>query len=250
VFSSYRRFCGLTALRVRDDSGSGRGPPRPLTCLASLGENHENLAVSKRAVEHLSADPAMAALIERVGPVQLHPRRLSPFQSLAHAVIHQQLSGQAAGTILGRFRALFGPDGFPAPEAVLKASPDRLRSAGLSRPKARYVLGIAQHAVDGHLPTLEECERLTDEELVSRLTAIKGVGRWTVEMLLIFNLGRPDVLPVHDLGVRKGFRHAYGKRKLPKPEQLARYGLRWKPYRTAAAWYLWRAADFLDGDKW
>ena len=192
----------------------------------------------------------MAALIERVGPVRLRPRRLSPLQSLVNAVIHQQLSGQAAGTILGRFQALFGPDGFPAPEAVLKASPDRLRSAGLSQPKACYVLGIAQQAADGHLPTLGDCDRMTDEELVSRLTAIKGVGRWTAEMLLIFNLGRPDVLPVHDLGVRKGFRFAYGKRRLPEPEQLARYGLRWKPYRTTAAWYLWRATDFLGGGDW
>ena len=152
-----------------------------------------------------------------------------------HAVIHQQLSGQAAGTILGRFRALFGDDGFPTPEAVLKASPERLRSAGLSRPKASYVLGIAQKAVDGHIPTLDECDRMTDAEIVERLTSIKGVGRWTAEMLLIFNLGRPDVLPVDDLGVRKGFQFAYGKRKLPEPEQLARYGLRWSPHRPRAS---------------
>jgi DNA-3-methyladenine glycosylase II len=185
----------------------------------------------------------MAGLIDRVGPPKLRPRRLPPFQSLTHAVIHQQLSGQAAGTILGRFRALFGDDDFPNPEAVLTASPERLRSAGLSRPKASYILGIAQKAVDGHIPTLDECDRMTDAELIERLISIKGIGRWTAEMLLIFNLGRPDVLPVDDLGVRKGFQFAYGKRKLPEPEQLARYGLRWSPYRTAAAWYLWRAAD-------
>jgi 3-methyladenine DNA glycosylase/8-oxoguanine DNA glycosylase len=192
----------------------------------------------------------MAALIDRIGPVKLRPRRLPPFQALTHAVIHQQLSGQAAGTILGRFQALFGDDGFPTLEVVLKASPERLRSAGLSRPKASYVLGIARKAVEGHIPTLDECERMTDAEIVERLTSIKGVGRWTAEMLLIFNLGRPDVLPVHDLGVRKGFQYAYGKRKLPEPEQLARYGVRWAPHRTAAAWYLWRAADFLDGKGW
>lgn len=192
----------------------------------------------------------MAGLIDRIGPLKLCPRRLPPFQSLTHAVIHQQLSGQAAGTILGRFRALFGDDGFPTPEAVLKASPERLRSAGLSRLKASYVLGIAQKAVDGHVPTLDECDRMTDTEIMERLTSIKGIGRWTAEMLLIFNLGRPDVLPVDDLGVRKGFQFAYSKRKLPESEQLARYGLRWSPYRTAAAWYLWRAADFLDGEGW
>jgi DNA-3-methyladenine glycosylase II len=192
----------------------------------------------------------MAGLIDRIGPVKLRPRRLPPFQSLTHAVIHQQPSGQAAGTILGRFRALFGDDSFPAPEAVLKELPERLRSAGLSRPKASYILGIAQKAVKGHIPTLDECDRMTDAEIVERLISIKGVGRWIAEMLLIFNLGRPDVLPVHDLGVRKGFQFAYGKRKLPEPEQLARYGLRWAPHRTTAAWYLWRAADFLGGKGW
>jgi DNA-3-methyladenine glycosylase II len=200
-------------------------------------------AVNKRALAHLRTDPAMAGLIDRVGPLKLRPRRLPPFESLVHAVIHQQLHAQAAGTILDRFRALFGDDGFPTPEAVLTASSDRLRSAGLSRPKASYILGIAQKAVDGHIPTLDECDRMTDAEIMERLTSIKGVGRWTAEMLLIFNLGRPDVLPVDDLGVRKGFQYAYGKRKLPEPEQLARYGVRWAPHRTTAAWYLWRAAD-------
>jgi DNA-3-methyladenine glycosylase II len=204
--------------------------------------------MNKRALAHLRTDPAMAGLIDRVGPLKLRPRRLPPFESLVHAVIHQQLHAQAAGTILGRFRALFGDDGFPTPEAVLKASPERLRGAGLSRPKASYILGIAQKAVDGHIPTLDDCDRMTDAEIMERLTSIKGVGRWTAEMLLIFNLGRPDVLPVHDLGVRKGFQFAYRKRKLPEPEQLARYGLRWSPHRTTAAWYLWRAADFLNGE--
>ncbi len=207
-------------------------------------------AVSKRALAHLRTDPVIARLIDRVGPPKLRPRRLPPFQSLTHAIIHQQLSGQAAGTILRRFLALFGEDGFPAPAAVLEASPERLRSAGLSRPKASYVLGLARKAVDGCVPTLDECDRMTDTQIMERLTRIKGVGRWTGEMLLIFNLGRPDVLPVHDLGVRKGFQFAYCKRKLPEPEQLARYGVRWAPHRTAAAWYLWRAADFLDGEGW
>lgn len=207
-------------------------------------------AVSKRALDHLRADRAMAGLIDRIGPPKLRPRRLPPFQSLVHAIIHQQLSGSAAGTILERFRGLFDGDGFPAPEAVLSITPERLRSAGLSRPKANYMLGIAQKAVDGHVPTLGDCDRMTDAEIVDTLTGIKGVGRWTVEMLLIFNLGRPDVLPVHDLGVRKGFQFAYRKRKLPEPEQLARYGLRWAPHRTTAAWYLWRAANFLNGEGW
>jgi DNA-3-methyladenine glycosylase II len=206
--------------------------------------------MSKRALAHLRTDSVMARVIDRVGAPKLSPRRLPPFQSLTHAIVYQQLSGKAAGTILGRFRALFAGDGFPTPAAVLEATPEQLRSAGLSRPKAGYVLGLAQKAVEGDIPTLDECDGLTDAEIMERLTSIKGVGRWTAEMLLIFNLGRPDVLPVHDLGVRKGFQFAYRKRKLPEPEQLARYGTRWAPHRTTAAWYLWRAADFLDGDGW
>lgn len=185
----------------------------------------------------------MAGLIDRVGPIKLRPRRLPPFHSLTRAIIYQQLSGKAAETILGRFMALFGDDSFPAAEAVLEASLERLRSAGLSRPKAGYILGMAQKALDGHIPTLDVCDTMSDEEMLERLTEIKGVGRWTVEMMLIFNLGRPDVLPIHDLGVRKGFQFAYRKRKLPEPEQLGRFGLRWAPYRTTAAWYLWRAAE-------
>src|ERR1017187_279654 len=173
---------------------------RRSSCLASSLRNRDSRPVSKRALAHLRADPAMAGLIDRVGPVKLRPRRLPPFQSLTHAVIHQQLSGQAAGTILARFRALFSDDGFPTPQAVLKASPARLRRAGLSRPQASYVLGIAQKAVDGHIPTLDECDCMTDAEIMERLTSIKGIGRWIAEMLLIFNLGRADVLTVDDLG--------------------------------------------------
>ena len=185
----------------------------------------------------------MAQLIERIGPVTLKPRRLAPFQSLVQAIIYQQLSGKAAETILGRFRELFGNGQFPTPEQVLKVEPERLRSAGLSKPKANYIQGVGAHAVAGRLPTLTACDQLTDAEIIERLTEIKGVGRWTAEMFLMFNLGRPDVLPVHDLGVRKGFQIAYGKRKLPQPESLERLGAKWKPYRSTAAWYLWRAVD-------
>jgi len=187
----------------------------------------------------------MGRLIERVGPIKLKPRRLPPFQSLVQAIIYQQLSGKAAQTILGRFQALFADGQFPAAAQVLELAPENFRAAGLSRPKAGYVRGIGEHAVAGRLPTLVECDQLTDGEIVQRLTEMKGVGRWTAEMFLIFNLGRPDVLPVHDLGVRKGFKIAFGKRKLPEPEPLERYGSRWKPYRTTAAWYLWRAVDTL-----
>ncbi len=206
--------------------------------------------MSKRAIGHLQGDPVMAGLIDRVGPVKLRARRLPLFESLTHAIIHQQLNGKAAGTILGRFQGLFVATGVPTPAAVLKVSPDKLRSAGLSRAKASYVLGIAQRAVDGHLPSLGDCDRMTDEEIVERLTEIKGVGRWTVEMFLMFNLGRPDVLPVQDFGVRKGFQIAYHKRQLPEPEQLEKFGKKWSPYRTTAALYMYRAADFLKDGEW
>ena len=205
--------------------------------------------VNTKSVANLTeADPVMAELSKRLGPVRLKPRRLPPFQSLAHAIIHQQLSGQAAGTILGRFQALFDGSRFPRPEDVIQADVERLRTAGLSRQKATYIRDLAQKTLDGAVPSLKECDRLTDAEIVARLTSIKGVGRWTVEMLLIFNLGRPDILTVHDLGVRRGFQVAYRKRSIPEPEQLERYGRRWMPYRTTAAWYLWRAADFLQGE--
>lgn len=196
------------------------------------------------AIRHLRTDPVMAAIIDRAGPCDLVPRRQTPFESLVRAVIHQQLSGSAAGTILRRFEALFGAEGFPQPHAVLQMAPERLRSAGLSGAKTRYILGLAGQADAGTIPTLEGCDALTNEELIERLTALDGIGRWTAEMMLMFNLGRPDVLPVHDLGVRKGFRIAYRKRAMPTPKQLDRFGLRWAPYRTTAAWYLWRATEF------
>ena len=184
----------------------------------------------------------MAELIEKFGPIPLRPRHQPTFQSLTRAIISQQLSGKAAETILGRFIGLFGEVDFPEPQQVLTASADQLRAAGLSRPKAAYILGLAEQATAGALPSLETCKTLTDGEIIRRVTSIKGIGRWTAEMLLISNLGRKDVLPVHDLGVRRGFQVAYRKRAMPSPEQLDKYGLRWSPYRTTAARYLWRAA--------
>lgn len=189
----------------------------------------------------------MAGLIAQFGAIRLKPRRLAPFESLGRAIIYQQLSGKAAGTILARFQALFGDSVFPTPEQVAAASPERLRSTGLSRPKLKYLQGLAAAELAGGLPTLAQCDTLPDDELISRFTALHGIGRWTVEMFLIFNLGRPDVLPVHDLGVRKGFQRAYRRRLLPEPEQLDRFGRRWAPYRTTAARYLWRAADAAAG---
>ena len=195
------------------------------------------------ALQHLRTDPVMAGIIARIGPLDLTPRRLPPFQSLVHAIIHQQLSGKAAGTILRRFEELFPPGQFPSPDDVARTDLPTLRTAGLSRPKATYLHDLAHKTLAGVIPTLAECDHLDDATLIERFTCVKGVGRWTVEMLLIFNLGRPDVLPIHDLGVRRGYQVAYRKRQLPDPKKLELIGRRWSPHRTLAARYLWRAAD-------
>jgi DNA-3-methyladenine glycosylase II len=194
----------------------------------------------------------MSRVIDAVGEeARLRSRDEEPYQSLIRAVIHQQLSGKAAATIEGRFMALFPKSRFPSPEAILRTHANRLRTAGLSRPKVAYIKDIARHAVSGVLPSLAECDKLGDADIVDRLTQIKGIGRWTAEMFLMFNLCRPDVLPVHDLGVRKGFQIAFKKRRLPEPEQLDRHGEKWRPYRSTAALYLWRIVDFVDdGGTW
>jgi len=196
-----------------------------------------------KARRHLARDPVMRALIRRHGPCALTPHGRSPYETLTRAIAHQQLNGRAAETILGRFVALFPDARFPAPAVVLAARTTTLRRAGFSRAKVRALKDIARHAVKGVVPTRRACRRLGDEEIIQRLTQIHGVGRWTVEMLLIFTLGRLDVLPVDDFGVREGFRAAYGRRTRPTPKALRAYGERWKPYRSVAAWYLWRAAS-------
>lgn len=190
-----------------------------------------------------AADPVMAKLIERVGPLQFAPRRLPTFQSLVRSIIYQQLSGRVAEVILDRFIALFGDRGFPAPHDVSTMDFEKMRGAGLSRPKTAYIKEVAEMTLKGMVPSVEECDRLSDTEIHDRLARIKGVGPWTVQMILIFNIGRPDILPVHDLGVRKGFQIAYRKKDLPTPEQSERFGKKWKPYRTTATLYLWRAVD-------
>lgn len=197
------------------------------------------------ALLHLSkADPVMRKLIRRVGPCTLAPRRREPlYQTLVRAIAHQQLNGRAANAILGRFIARFPGKRFPDPDDIRLASVRSLRAAGFSRAKIRAIKHIAEEAVAGVVPSRRAAARLSDEELVERLTALHGVGRWTVEMLLIFTLGRPDVLPVDDFGLREGFRIAYRSRVRPTPRKLRAFGERWRPYRTTAAWYLWRAAE-------
>ncbi len=193
---------------------------------------------------HLGRDPVMRGLMRRHGPWALGTHRGAPYQVLMRAIAHQQLNGRAAETILARFVALCSGNGrFPAPAAVVAARAPALRRAGFSRAKTLALKDVARHALRGLVPTRRGCARLTDDELIDRLTRIRGVGRWTVEMLLIFTLGRPDVLPVDDFGVREGFRLAYRRRRQPTPAELRLYGERWRPYRSVAAWYLWRSAN-------
>ena len=197
----------------------------------------------REALAALARDPLARGMIRRGGPFtpNVSPTQ-SPYEALAEAIVYQQLSGRAAGTIFGRVAAL-GGGRFPAPEALLALPEERLRGAGLSRSKLQALRDLAEKAKRGAIPTYEEARALDDDAVVERLTSVRGIGRWTAEMFLMFHLGRPDVLPADDYGVRKGFAVAFRKRALPKPKDLLAYGERWRPYRSAAAWYLWRAAD-------
>ncbi len=201
--------------------------------------------MTSAALKHLSAvDPVMARLIREVGPCRLeHEPWRSPFQSLVQAVAHQQLNGTAAETILTRFKKLFPRRRFPKPEDLVKVTDEQIRACGFSFAKIAAIRDIAAKTLDGTIPSSRQIEQLIDEEIIERLTEARGVGRWTVEMLLIFQLGRKDVLPVDDFGVRTGFRVAYKKRGMPKPKALLKFGKRWRPHASTAAWYLWQAAN-------
>ena len=186
----------------------------------------------------------MRRLIRAHGPCGLESNsRRAPFESLARAIAHQQLNGTAANTILNRFIKLFPGRRFPRPEDLARVDDDALRGAGFSRAKVAALRDLAAKALDGTVPSSRVITKLPDAEIIARLTEVRGIGQWTVEMLLIFQLGRHDVLPVDDFGVRNGFRHAYGLPEIPKPKDLLVFGERWRPHRTTAAWYLWRAAD-------
>lgn len=186
----------------------------------------------------------MRRLIREVGPCTLKPRvGRSPFESLARAIAYQQLHDKAAESILKRFIALFHGRRFPRPAEILATNGRAMRRTGFSRAKVAALRDLAVKALDGTVPTSRTIKKLDDDAIVERLIEVRGIGRWTIEMLLIFHLGRLDVLPVGDFGVRNGFRIAYGRRTTPTPKALLRYGERWKPYRTVASWYLWRAAD-------
>jgi DNA-3-methyladenine glycosylase II len=197
------------------------------------------------ALKHLSSvDPVMRRLIREVGACKLAPEtRRPPFQSLVQAVAHQQLNGTAADTILERFQKLFPGRRFPKPADLAGVTDAQIRACGFSFAKIKAIRDIAEKTLSGVVPTARQIGKLSDDEIIARLTEVRGVGRWTVEMLLIFQLGREDVLPADDFGVRNGFRRAYKKREMPKPKDLLKFGERWRPHATTAAWYLWRAAD-------
>jgi DNA-3-methyladenine glycosylase II len=212
------------------------------------------------ALEYLSrADRRLARTIARSGECRLQQETTqSIFEALLESIIYQQLNGKVAATITSRVKALFPEnsgrirtrrglvDAFPSPEQILAASEERLRSAGLSRAKMLAIRDLAAKTLDGTVPTVKQANRMSDEELIERLDSVRGVGRWTVEMLLLFRLGRPDVLAVDDYGIRKGFAKIHRLAELPKPKELLAYGERWRPYRSVASWYLWRAAEMKD----
>ena len=194
------------------------------------------------AVQALAeADPVLGAFIAEVGPCTMEARGDEPFVALLRSIVYQQLSGKAAGTIHGRVLGLF--DGPPTPAVLLMLSDEALRGAGLSRAKLAALRDLAQKTLDRTVPDLAALHGMGDAEIIERLTAVRGVGPWTAEMVLMFNLGRPDVLPVADLGVRQGFRLLHGHDDLPDASTLQDYGERWRPWRSVASWYLWRVVD-------
>jgi DNA-3-methyladenine glycosylase II len=197
------------------------------------------------AVKHLrKADPVLADIIKRVGPPKLRPVAGGAFQSLGRAILYQQLAGAAAAAIEKRFMALYGDGRFPTPKELLKTSDEKLRSVGLSRQKTVYLKDLAAKILDG---TINEAElpSMSDEDIIEHVTAVKGIGRWTAEMFLMFQLRRPDILPVDDLGVRNAFKRMYKLDEVPKPAQMIDMAESWRPYRSLGTWYLWQSFDFV-----
>jgi methylated-DNA-[protein]-cysteine S-methyltransferase len=220
-----QRLLALEGVRIRVDHGL---PFDPDEAMQALRANDKKLA---RLMDK--------SIAFRLRPVELQ----SAFEALAESIIYQQLSGKAAATITSRMVALFAPRKFPRPEDLLEASEDALRSSGVSRGKIAALKDLAAKTLDGTVPEVAKLKSMPDDEIVERLTQVRGIGRWTVEMLLIFRLARPDVLPATDYGVRKGFAKTFGHEELPPPAALLEYGERWRPFRTVASWYMWRALD-------
>lgn len=205
------------------------------------------MATHRRSVNHLKrVDPKLARIIDAVGACRLQLRTEgSHFQALARAIVFQQLSGKAAGTIFGRFNALYPEQGL-MPAAVLATNDEQLRSVGLSRQKIAYLKDLSSKVVSDELP-LDTVESMADDDLIGHLVQVKGIGRWTAQMFLMFRLGRPDVLPELDLGIQNAIMRAYRMRKRPTPKQVMKIGAKWSPHSSVACWYLWRSLDNGDG---
>lgn len=218
--------------------------------------DHARRALTRKRLDEAqaaisAADAKMAAVIERVGPCTMLPRREGThFGHLARAIVYQQLSGGAAATIHGRFLTALGAEaGHPEPAAVLAASDELLRSCGLSVAKLRAIRDLATHVADARLP-LDDIESMTDAEIIEALVAVRGIGPWTAQMFLMFRIGRPDVLPVLDLGVRKGAQRIYRTRALPDAARLEKIARNWRPWASVASWYCWRVLDLEDAGGW
>ena len=203
----------------------------------------DSSTVGRKAIAHLrKVDPTLGEVIDRIGPYKGWPSgNGTHFDAVARSIVFQQLSGKAAGTIHGRFQGLYGGR-TPHPEELATTSDEQLRSIGLSRQKSAYLKDLGARVASGQLP-IETLHELTDEEIITALTQVKGIGRWTAQMFLMFRLGRLDVLPDLDLGIQKGMQKAYRLRKLPTPERVKKIGAKWAPYRSIGSWYMWRLLD-------
>jgi DNA-3-methyladenine glycosylase II len=197
------------------------------------------------ALVHLAErDEQLKGLIAETTPFEVDiAEAQTPYDALLESICHQSISGKAAATIFGRVKALGSNGCAPTPEEMLRIRKPALRKAGLSGAKILAMKDLAKKTIEGVVPTLERALEMSDEELIERLVSVRGIGAWSVEMFLIFRLGRPDVLPIHDLGVKKGWSVAYGKKHMPRPAELLAFGERWRPYRTVASWYMWRAFE-------
>jgi 3-methyladenine DNA glycosylase/8-oxoguanine DNA glycosylase len=232
--------------------GGGESVHERLLVLESMGhpplhapDGEPTTARVDEALAHLRArDPQLGALINRVGPFRLKLRQgHSPYEALARSIVGQQITGRAAQAILAHLAAEFGTVGVPPPDAIRRAKDVKLRAAGLSAGKARAFRDLAAHALSGAVPSWAVLRRWPDERILNTLTEIHGIGTWTVEMVLLFRLGRPDVLPLGDLGIRKGYGRTFSRGRLPSSRELQRRGWRWRPFRSVASWYLWRALE-------
>lgn len=191
-----------------------------------------------------ACDDRLKVLIDEMIPFEIDiSEAQSPYEALLESIAYQSISGKAAATIYARVKALGSTGRAPTPQEMLRLAPRALRKAGLSGAKVLAMKDLAKKTIEGVVPPLEQAQQMSDEELVERLVSVRGIGAWTVEMFLIFRLGRPDVLPIHDLGVKKGWSVAYGKKHMPRPAELLAFGERWRPYRTVASWYMWRAFE-------